>query len=115
MLFAIGRLKELINSCMLENRPKNDKRGFALLDQEKQREIARAGGRAAHRTGAAHEFTPDEARQAGRKGGLAISANREHMARIGRNGGRARRGSSNLKRKTDPMAIDAATEVVASR
>ena len=69
------------------------KRGFALLDKEKQREIARSGGQAAHRKGAAHEFTADEAREAGRKGGLAISSNREHMALIGRSGGRARRGT----------------------
>jgi hypothetical protein len=36
---------------------------------EKQREIASKGGRAAHEKGTAHEWTPDEARSAGRKGG----------------------------------------------
>ena len=44
-------------------------RGFASMDAERQREIARKGGRAAHEKGTAHEFTPDEARAAGRKGG----------------------------------------------
>jgi general stress protein YciG len=45
-------------------------RGFASMDPEKQREIARKGGRAAHEKGTAHEWTTDEARTAGRKGGL---------------------------------------------
>ena len=63
-------------------------RGFASMDREKQREIARKGGRAAHEKGTAHEFTPDEARAAGRKGGERVSANRDHMSRIGRLGGR---------------------------
>ena len=48
-------------------------RGFASMDKAKQREIASMGGRAAHEKGTAHEFTPDEARAAGRKGGLARS------------------------------------------
>jgi hypothetical protein len=58
------------------------------MDREKQREIARKGGRAAHEKGTAHEFTPDEARAAGRKGGERVSANRDHMSRIGRLGGK---------------------------
>ena len=49
----------------------NDKkrRGFAGMDQAKQREIASKGGRAAHQKGTAHRFTTEEARAAGRKGG----------------------------------------------
>ena len=47
------------------------KRGFASMDADKQRKIASKGGRAAHEKGTAHEFTPEEARQAGRKGGEA--------------------------------------------
>jgi general stress protein YciG len=46
-------------------------RGFASMDREKQREIASKGGRAAHNKGTAHEWTPSEAREAGRKGGMA--------------------------------------------
>jgi general stress protein YciG len=56
-------------------------------DEEKQREIASKGGKAAHEKGVAHEFTPEEAREAGRKGGEAVSKDREHMAEIGREGG----------------------------
>jgi general stress protein YciG len=64
-------------------------RGFASMNQERQREIARKGGRAAHEKGKAHEFTPDEARNAGRKGGEKVSVNRQHMAEIGRRGGKS--------------------------
>jgi general stress protein YciG len=64
-------------------------RGFAAMDEKRQREIARKGGRAAHQRGTAHEFSSDEARAAGRKGGRAVSRDRRHMAEIGRKGGRA--------------------------
>ncbi|MBA3890713.1 MAG: hypothetical protein H0X64_09285 [Gemmatimonadaceae bacterium] len=60
------------------------------MDRSKQREIASKGGRAAHAKGTAHEFNSNEARDAGRKGGVAVSRNREHMAAIGRKGGEAR-------------------------
>ena len=46
-------------------------RGFASMDRNRQREIASKGGRAAHKKGAAHEWTREEAQAAGRKGGLA--------------------------------------------
>jgi len=64
-------------------------RGFASMDPERQRQIARDGGRAAHMKGTAHEFTSEEARNAGRKGGETVSKDREHMAEIGRKGGRS--------------------------
>ncbi|MCL2447315.1 MAG: stress-induced protein [Polyangiaceae bacterium] len=60
------------------------------MDIGKQREIASKGGKAAHAQGRAHEFTPDEARVAGRKGGEVVSRDRAHMAAIGRAGGQAR-------------------------
>src|SRR5437762_6853080 len=66
------------------------KRGFASMDPSKQREIASKGGRAAHAKGTAHEFTSDEARVAGRKGGEAVSRDRAHMSSIGREGGHSR-------------------------
>jgi general stress protein YciG len=50
-------------------------RGFASMDREKQREIASKGGKAAHEQGAAHEWTREEAKAAGRKGGLAKHRN----------------------------------------
>lgn len=69
-------------------------RGFASMDQGKQREIAAKGGRAAHASGNAHEFSTAEARVAGRKGGEAISRDRQHMAAIGREGGHARHANT---------------------
>jgi len=65
-------------------------RGFASMSPERQREIASKGGRAAHEKGTAHEWTAEEARQAGRKGGETVSRDRAHMAAIGREGGGAR-------------------------
>lgn len=62
-------------------------RGFAAMDPDKQREIASKGGKKAHADGTAHEFTSDEAKVAGKKGGQTVSADRKHMAEIGRLGG----------------------------
>lgn len=73
-------------------------RGFAAMDENKQRDIASAGGRAAHEKGTAHEFDSAEAREAGRKGGEAVSENREHMAEIGRKGGEARQAAASQNR-----------------
>lgn len=46
-----------------------DRRGFASMSVEKQREIASKGGKRAHELGTAHEWTHEEAKAAGRKGG----------------------------------------------
>jgi general stress protein YciG len=46
-------------------------RGFAAMDRSKVSEIASKGGKAAHAAGTAHQFSSDEARNAGRKGGVA--------------------------------------------
>jgi general stress protein YciG len=51
------------------NNDNKSNRGFAAMDEEKQREIASKGGKAAHESGNAHEFNSDEAREAGKKGG----------------------------------------------
>lgn len=59
-----------------------DERGFASMDDDKQREIASKGGKAAHEKGTAHEFTSEEAREAGRKGGEALTG--EQHAEAGR-------------------------------
>jgi general stress protein YciG len=66
------------------------KRGFASMDPARQRDIASKGGKAAHAKGKAHEWTADEARRAGRKGGEVVSRDRAHMEAIGRAGGEAR-------------------------
>lgn len=52
-------------------------RGFASMDEDKQREIASKGGKAAHEKGTAHEFNSEEAAEAGRKGGRARQGNQD--------------------------------------
>lgn len=52
------------------------KRGYALVDPERRREIARKGGIAAHQRGTAHEFTSEEGKAAGKKGGAVMAARR---------------------------------------
>ena len=54
-----------------------EQRGFASMSPEKQREIASKGGKAAHQKGTAHEWTREEARLAGRKGGEAAWRRRQ--------------------------------------
>jgi hypothetical protein len=53
------------------------KRGFALFTPEKQHETSSLGGKAAHESGAAHKFTKEQARKAGKKGGLVTAARRQ--------------------------------------
>lgn len=102
-----GRDDEAANSA----RPRStSNRGFASMDRERQREIASLGGRAAHQRGTAHEFDSAEAREAGRKGGEAVSQNREHMARIGRKGGENSRGG-NARRRTEPQTSASADQI----
>lgn len=70
-------------------------RGFASMDPQRQREIASEGGRAAHEKGTAHEFTSEEAREAGRKGGQARSQNRRKALAVSNS------GSSNASNSSD--------------
>ena len=80
------------------------------MDTNKQREIASKGGKAAHAKGTAHQFSSDEAREAGRKGGQAVSRNREHMATIGREGGKSSRpGHAADEHPTDERTLAASS------
>lgn len=74
-------------------------RGFASMDERKQREIASKGGKAAHEKGSAHEFSSQEAREAGSKGGKAAHEkgtahefSSEEARAAGRKGGESSRG-----------------------
>ena len=62
------------------------KRGFAAMDPEKQREIARLGGQAAQLLGTGHTFTLEETRRGGEKGGQSPSRDQAHMSKIGHRG-----------------------------
>jgi general stress protein YciG len=75
--FMVGKSRQL---SLLE-RSKNtmaSKRGFAAMDPAKVRELASKGGKVAHQQGVAHEFTSEEARLAGRKGGRATHLKHGH-------------------------------------
>ena len=65
-------------------------RGFAAMNREAHRLLASAGGKSAHAYGLAHRFTPEQAREAGKKGGAKTAEDRAHMAEIGRKGGIAK-------------------------
>jgi uncharacterized protein len=61
-------------------------RGFASMDRTKQRDIASKGGKAAHQKGTAHEWTSEEAREAGRKGGMASHRRKQQQGGSETNG-----------------------------
>jgi uncharacterized protein len=77
-------------------------RGFASMDRAKQREIASKGGKAAHQKGTAHEWTSEEARDAGRKGGLASHRRRREQMLTG--GGAAAMGDADESSPTGEQA-----------
>lgn len=89
------------------------RRGFASMDPERQKEIASRGGRAAHEKGTAHEWSSDEARHAGRKGGVTVSRDRAHMAAIGREGGESRSAAARQTRQ--PKTADRELVLTVSR
>jgi general stress protein YciG len=59
----------MTNTKQQQQQQSSGKQGFASMDAEQQRRIASEGGKAAHASGHAHEFSHDEAVEAGRKGG----------------------------------------------
>jgi uncharacterized protein len=79
-------------------------RGFAAMEPQRQLELARKGGQAAHQKGTAHRFSTSEAQAAGRKGGQTIGQNLQHMAMIGKKGGQA---SGIARQKAPPASINA--------
>lgn len=66
-----------LNTSGMDEQGNTRNRGFAAMDEERQREIASMGGKVAHQKGTAHEFTSEEAKKAGRKGGRARHNNAE--------------------------------------
>lgn len=67
----------------------NHRKGFASMDKALVKAIASKGGKAAHAKGTAYEFDTETAKEAGRKGGITTSQDREYMAFLGRKGGKA--------------------------
>jgi general stress protein YciG len=85
-------------------------RGFASMDRGKQREIASKGGKAAHQKGTAHEWTSEEAREAGRKGGMA-SHRRKQQPQEGDSGESGSGGQSTSERPRDTTERGAVYDV----
>lgn len=67
--------------------------GFAAMSEPERRAAQSKGGKHAHFIGRAHQFTPEEARQAGIKGGTSLAKDREHMRRIGQIGNKRSPGN----------------------
>jgi general stress protein YciG len=84
-------------------------RGFASMDRAKQREIASKGGKAAHQKGTAHEWTSEEARDAGRKGGIASHKRRREQM------GPADAGAGSTDTESADMSSTAADTVAPDR
>ena len=78
-------------------------RGFASMDRNKQREIASKGGKAAHQKGTAHEWTSEEAREAGRKGGMASHRRKQlEQQQPSSSGTTGEAGASNVEQMIGP-------------
>ena len=108
-----------MNDALKDRMPgeRKERRGFASMTPEKQREIASKGGRAAHQKGTAHEWTSDEARSAGRKGGQISRGGRGRLvdepspaAEPGIEAGASSGGSTGA---TDGTAVGRITEACA--
>lgn len=99
ILFIVGFLIGFIAKYT-----KKQERGFRVMSKEKQREIASKGGKAAQESGAAHRWDTDEAKEAGHKGGVVVSQDKEHMAAIGKLGGKK---SKRRKRQESTEANEA--------
>ncbi len=77
---GVTDMTDVAKDRTMNNGERKERRGFASMSPEKQREIASKGGRAAHQKGTAHEWTSDEARNAGRKGGQISRGGRGRLA-----------------------------------
>jgi hypothetical protein len=73
------RPEEVEGGQLVDTAEHKERRGFASMSPDKQREIASKGGRAAHEKGTAHKWTTDEARSAGRKGGQVSRGGRGRL------------------------------------
>jgi len=78
-------------------------RGFAGMDPERQRQISSQGGKAAHQKGTAHEFDSNEAREAGRKGGMVSGGRRRarEQAQQNRTGGEPSERENSSERESE--------------
>jgi general stress protein YciG len=77
--YVVHAHSEQNREAVVNTGERKERRGFASMSPEKQREIASKGGRAAHEKGTAHEWSAEEARSAGRKGGQVSRGGRGRL------------------------------------
>ena len=87
---SLDAVRQVWETSMSEEQTKA-RRGFSAMPKETHKRIASQGGKAAHATGLAHRFTPEEARAQGRKGGKVAASKPERMQTISKLSGAARR------------------------
>jgi uncharacterized protein len=90
-------------------------RGFASMDRAKQREIASKGGKAAHQKGTAHEWTSEEARDAGRKGGIASHQRRREQMMNTNTGGSPAAGDDTQASSSESMRSSSSSSMDSAR
>ena len=97
-----------------ERENSNMRRGFAAMDQDKQREIARKGGANVPHHKRSFSQNRNLASEAGRKGGRSVAAhdrsfsqNRQLAAEAGRKGGQ----TAQSRRNGNELLADDATEL----
>ena len=87
-------------------------RGFAGMDPERQRQISSQGGKAAHQKGTAHEFDSNEAREAGRKGGMVSGGRRRAREQAAQQSRReaAERGEGGSERESESESAESSSD-----
>ena len=85
-------------------------RGFAGMDPERQRQISSQGGKAAHQKGTAHEFDSNEAREAGRKGGMVSGGRRRAREQQAQQARRETEGENREERESEAEGTDTSSD-----
>ena len=85
-------------------------RGFAGMDRERQRQISSQGGKAAHQKGTAHEFDSNEAREAGRKGGMVSGGRRRAREQQAQQTRREPEGENREERESEAEGTDTSSD-----
>ena len=103
-----------MNSSGQEEKVAKEDRGFASMDRNKQRDIASKGGKAAHQKGTAHEWTSEEAREAGRKGGMASHRRKQQQQQTNEANDQSPMGSApeNEQMRDQAAAVDSGEDMM---
>jgi general stress protein YciG len=80
------------------------------MDPERQRQISSQGGKAAHQKGTAHEFDSNEAREAGRKGGMVSGGRRRAREQQAQQARRGTEGENREERESESEGTDTSSD-----